>query len=272
VNGIQALMFARDRHSFALSDFQRISDQQQLLSSLLHEAISSGTLTNPVRLSDFLHAALSAIRVDQNLNVTSLADELRTVPPNQVTFTTVPIKNMNYTTPTGESAVLWDSAAASTLFNRIKTDQTVTGKTPHPHRSGGGHHSSRPRVKPADVAVNIWNGTLISGLSAETGRQLATAGFAVNRSGLTWDTHDIRRTIIGYPPGKLSWARLLHKALPGAKLRQVSSLTRLRVILGTTGYSVSALPGSSPSPSPSPATPAPGTPGSSRTAAQAACH
>jgi LCP family protein required for cell wall assembly len=268
VNGIQALMFARDRHSFALSDFQRISDQQQLLSSLLHEAISSGTLTNPVRLSDFLHATLSAIRVDQTLNVTALADELRTVPPNQVTFTTVPIKNMNYTTPTGQSAVLWNSAAASTMFNRIKTDQPVTGRTPHPHRSG--HHPSRPTVKPADVAVDIWNGTLISGLSAGTGRQLATAGFAVNRSGLTWHTHDIGRTIIGYPPGKLSWARLLHKALPGAKLRQVPSLTRLRVILGTTGYSVSALPGSSPSPSP--ATPAPGTPGSSRTAAQAACH
>jgi LCP family protein required for cell wall assembly len=272
VNGIQALMFARDRHSFALSDFQRISDQQQLLSSLLHEAISSGTLTNPVRLSDFLHATLSAIRVDQNLNVTALADELRTVPPNQVTFTTVPIKNMNYTTPTGQSAVLWDSAAASTLFDRIKTDQPVTGKTPHPHPHRSGHHPSRPAVKPRDVAVDIWNGTLIGGLSADTGRQLATAGFAVNRSGLTWHIHNVGRTIIGYPPGKLSWARLLHKALPGAELRKVSSLTRLRVILGTTGHSVSALPGSSPSPSPSPATPAPGTPGSSRTAAQAACH
>ena len=158
------------------------------------------------------------------------------------------------------------------LINRIKTDQPVSGKTPapHPHRSGSGHHRSRPTVKPADVGVDIWNGTLIRGLSAATGRQLATAGFAVNRSGLTWANHDISRTIIGYPPGKLSWARLLHKALPGAELRQVSSLTRLRVILGATGNTFSPLPGSSPSPSPS--TPAPGSPGSSRTAAQAACH
>jgi LCP family protein required for cell wall assembly len=51
VNGIQALEFARDRHSFALSDFQRIADQQQILSSLMHEATSSGTLANPGRLS-----------------------------------------------------------------------------------------------------------------------------------------------------------------------------------------------------------------------------
>jgi hypothetical protein len=195
------------------------------------------------------------------------------VPPDKVIFTTVPIENMNYTTDTGQSAVLWDSRAASTMFNRIKTDQPVSGKTPAPHRSGAGtgagHKRAAPKVKPGDVAVDVWNGTLISGLSA-TGRQLATAGFAVNRSGLTWTTHDIARTVIGYPKGKLRWARLLHKALPGAELQQVSSLTRLRVILGASGYTVSSLPGSSPSPSPTAA--APGSPGSSRTAAQAACH
>src|SRR6266571_3495384 len=57
VDGIRALQYARDRHSFALSDLARISDQQQLLSSVLSEAISSGTLTDPVRFSRFLAAA-----------------------------------------------------------------------------------------------------------------------------------------------------------------------------------------------------------------------
>ena len=38
VDGITALKFARDRHSFALSDLARIKDQQQLLSSLFAEA------------------------------------------------------------------------------------------------------------------------------------------------------------------------------------------------------------------------------------------
>ena len=41
-----------------------------------------------------------------------LANELRTVPPSKVTFTTVPVADLNYTTPTGQSAVLWDSTAA----------------------------------------------------------------------------------------------------------------------------------------------------------------
>ncbi len=38
VNGITALKFVRDRHSFALSDLQRIKDQQQLIASLVSEA------------------------------------------------------------------------------------------------------------------------------------------------------------------------------------------------------------------------------------------
>jgi hypothetical protein len=239
------------------------------MSSLIHEAVSSGTLTSPGRLSAFLSAVLSAVRVDQNLNVTSLANELRTVPPSDVSFVTVPVSTMNYETPTGESAVLWDASAASTMFSRIKSDQPISAKTPAPKKTGT--HKAKPALKPGQVPVDIWNGTLISGLSAATGRQLATAGFDVHRAGLTWTSSDIPTTIIGYPPGKIAWARLLHKALPGAELQKVPSLTRLRVILGTAGYGFSPLPAAA-TPSPSPA-PSPGSPGSTpRTAVQAACH
>jgi LCP family protein required for cell wall assembly len=268
VSGITALEFARDRHSFALSDLARIGNQQQLLSSLLHEAISSGTLANPVRLSDFLHATLAALRVDQHLNVSSLASELRTVPPSDVTFSTVPIGNLNYTTPDGESAVQWDSAAAGKLFSRLRTDQP----TVHPAgQKKATHRKKRRAVKPAQVAVDIWNGTLISGLSASTGTQLASSGFHVVRSGLTWSVHDVARTEIDYPAGQAARARLLHKALPGAALKQVKGLPRLRIILGAAGYGVSPLPAQ--------ATPAPTSPTSpvspinpTRTAAQDACR
>src|SRR5579875_2272748 len=69
VDGITALAYARDRHSFATSDLARIQDQQRLLSSALTEAIGSGLLANPIRLSHFLSAALSALTVNQGLHV-----------------------------------------------------------------------------------------------------------------------------------------------------------------------------------------------------------
>ncbi len=158
VGGITALEYARDRHSFATSDLARIQDQQRLLASMLNEAISSGTLANPLKLSRFLGAALAAIKVDQGLNVSSLADQLRGISPHNVRFMTVPLSNYNYQTPSGESAVLWDASAAQELFSEMKNDQPATRPArPQPR------HSAGPRR--GQVPVAVWNGTLISGLS-----------------------------------------------------------------------------------------------------------
>jgi LCP family protein required for cell wall assembly len=153
VGGIRALQFARDRHSFALSDLARISDQQQLLSSVLSEAVSSGTLTNPVKFSRFLAAATSATRVDQQFNVVGLADQLRYIKPGNVSFTTVPLASTNYQAPNGESAVLWNATAASALFARIKADQPVTPRKHPGHRSGApGGQPSVWQAKPKTAA------------------------------------------------------------------------------------------------------------------------
>ncbi len=142
VNGITALEYARDRHSFATSDLARIQDQQRLLSSMLTEAISSGTLANPVKLDHFLHAALSAIKVDQGLNVAALADQMRGISPSHVRFMTVPLSNYNYQAPDGQLAVLWDTPESRALFSELKNDQPATKPKPVPRRA------ARPEAAP----------------------------------------------------------------------------------------------------------------------------
>jgi LCP family protein required for cell wall assembly len=129
VDGVTALEFARDRHSFPTSDLARISDQQQLLSSAFTEATTSGVLANPVRLQQVLASVTAAVRVDRGFNLIQLSDELRGVKASDVWFTTVPIASDNYQTPSGESAVLWNQPAAAALFNRIQTD---TARPPRP--------------------------------------------------------------------------------------------------------------------------------------------
>ena len=257
VNGITALKYARDRHSFAASDLARITDQQSLVASLLQEAISSGTVTNPLRLSRFLATVPSVIKVDQNLNLTALADQLRGITPAEVRFLTVPLANTNYLTPTGESAVLWNSAAAGRLFGALRADQPV-GST-----AASTAHASQPRLRPSQVAVDVYNGTLIGGLSASTGAALSALGFQVH-SGLNWPAHDITRSLIQFPPGQRAGARLVRTALPGATLSQTSGLPRIRVVLGTADHTVRG-GGTAPAPPASTAT-------GSRSAAQAACR
>jgi LCP family protein required for cell wall assembly len=259
VNGITALKYARDRHSFAASDLARITNQQSLVASLLQEAISSGTLANPLRLSRFLAALPGVVKVDQNLDLTALADQLRGITPAEVRFLTVPLANTNYLTPTGESAVLWNSGTAGRLFGALRADQPV-GPTP-----AAAARASGPRLRPSQVAVDVYNGTLIGGLSASTGAALSALGFQVH-SGLNWPAHDITRSLIEFPPGQRAGARLLRTALHGAALSQTSGLPRIRVVLGTADHTVS---GGSPAPTPASAA---STATGSRSAAQAACR
>jgi LCP family protein required for cell wall assembly len=150
VNGVTALMFARDRHSSAGPDLARIQDQQQLIASALSQAIKSGTLANPARLEKVLSAVSAAIKVDQGFNVVSLADELRGISPSQITFTTVPLASVNHLTPHGQSAVLWDQSAASALFAALKNDQVpLTALAPAPTGKPAGHPPRRGQASPA---------------------------------------------------------------------------------------------------------------------------
>jgi LCP family protein required for cell wall assembly len=266
VDGVTALEFVRDRHSFALSDLQRIKDQQQLLSSMLAEATSAGVLTNPLELQRFLSAAAGAVTVDKGFNVIQLADELRGVRGSDVTFTTVPIASINYMTPTGQSAVLWDKTASAALFKAIRDD---TGLPAHHKRarSGSRGKSKTPSVSPASVHVDVYNGTEIVHLSADTGHELAALGFAIHKAGLNWAHHNVGQTVIQYPPGSEAAAKALRAVMPGAVLQQVTGLVRLRLVLGTTGRTVKAAAGSHPAASQS-TTPAI----QGKTAAQAACQ
>jgi LCP family protein required for cell wall assembly len=255
VNGLTALEYARDRHSFALSDLARIQDQQRLLASLLSEAIKSGTLADPVKLSRFLRAAVAAVKVDQSLNVTALADQLRGISSGNVAFMTVPLASINYLTPTGQSAVLWDATASRALFAKLEADQAVT----KPAATSRG--KSPGSLKRSQVPLDVYNGTLIGGLSAGTGADLTQLGFPVT-AGLTWTRQDITQTLIEYPPGHLAAAKLVQRVMPGATLRQVSGLAKIRIVLGTDGNTVtrtsaSTGPGSASSPA--------------KTAAQYAC-
>ncbi len=224
-------------------------------------------LADPVRLERFLSSVTSVVKVDSGFNLIRLADELRGLRPSNITFTTVPIATASYVTPTGQDAVLWDAKAATALFSWLKKDAGTARPAGSRSRSRSGSHGTATITR-AQVSVDIYNGTLIGGLSATTGAQLTSAGFSVHKAGLNWPVHDVAQTLIEYPSGQAAAARLLAKAMPGAALRVVAGLARIRLVLGVSGHAVvaAASPGTQSSPA------ATGAPGQSRTAAQDACR
>ena len=101
-----------------------------------------------------------------------LADQLKNVSTDDVAFATVPLADVDYKTPTGESAVLWDKTGAKELFRGSPpTRRSPSPPTPRAdaHPAPAASPSTTPlTVPPARIAVRVLNGTMITGLGAQT--------------------------------------------------------------------------------------------------------
>ncbi|MFF5211387.1 LCP family protein [Streptosporangium sp. NPDC000396] len=243
LDGVKALAYARTRAT-ARSDLDRIDRQQQVISALLHRALSSDTLTNPAKLAAFVNTTLGTLRVDDPLrkNLLGLANQLKAISTDDVAFATVPLADVDYKTPTGESAVLWDKEGAKDLFRRIAADEqlikpakptaSVTPSTPAPTPSPSASATALT-VPPSRIAVRVLNGTLITGLGSRTRADLQKAGFLVPEAAGDTRERDHEKTVIRYGPGREDSARTLAAALPGAEVRQVDGIgDRVEVIVG----------------------------------------
>ncbi|WP_030044441.1 LCP family protein, partial [Streptomyces resistomycificus] len=129
VEGEQALAFLRTRHSFGnQGDLDRIKVQQQFLGSLMRKMSSGDTLTSPRKLLKLAEAATEALTVDSALgDVNTLKDvalELKKVPPKNITFTTIPVRD----NPAEKikATVVVDEATAPQVFDMIKNDISFT--------------------------------------------------------------------------------------------------------------------------------------------------
>ncbi|MFF3664326.1 LCP family protein [Microtetraspora malaysiensis] len=244
LNGADALAYARTRAT-ARSDLDRIDRQQQVISALMQKALSGGTLTNPAKLTGLVNSALKTLTVDDALkkDVLGLVGQLKDVSTDDVSFATVPLSDVNFTTPTKESAVLWDKKAAHELFQRIDSDQPLTGPTAtaspksSPKVSPSASASPALTVPPRRISVRVLNGTLITGLGARTKTALVEAGFMVPAPAGDTAKRDTTTTVVRYAKGREDSARTVAAAIPGSELRE-ANVQGVEVIVGQTHNTV----------------------------------
>ncbi|RCG27986.1 LytR family transcriptional regulator [Sphaerisporangium album] len=275
LDGVKALFYARTRAT-ARSDLDRIDRQQQVISALLHRALSGGTLANPAKLTGLVGSTLKTLTVDDALakDMLGLANQLKDVSTDDVAFTTVPLADVDYRAPTGESAVLWDKAAARDLFRRIGDDEPLvkpavtktaipapsstppTSPSPDPAATSGAKELTVP---PERIAVRVVNGTAITGLGARTKADLLRMGFQVPSAPGDTATRNYTDPVVRYPAGREESARTVAAAIPGAELRE-ADVAGVEVIVGSkysgvrkvTVKDTAASPSTSPSASGSP--------------------
>ncbi|MFI0417952.1 LCP family protein [Spongiactinospora sp. 9N601] len=243
LDGIKALAYARTRAT-ARSDLDRIDRQQQVISALLNQALSRGTLTDPTKLSALIESALSALTVDDALSddLLGLATQLKDVSTDDVTFAQVPLADPDYKTPSGESAVLWDKQRSRDLFRRIAADEQLTKPSPKPSvkASVGATSSAKATpgpqavtIPPERIAIRVLNGTGVTGRGATVRADLLKAGFRVPDQAGNAARTDFQKTVIRYGPGRADSARTVAAALKGAELRRADELgARIEVVVG----------------------------------------
>jgi LCP family protein required for cell wall assembly len=98
ISGDVALAFVRQRHGLPQGDIDRIARQQQFIGSLVNKVLSKGTLLDPFKLTGFLDAATSSLKVDEGLkagDLKKLALRMRHFSSHGVLFTTVPVTSIN---------------------------------------------------------------------------------------------------------------------------------------------------------------------------------
>jgi LCP family protein required for cell wall assembly len=116
VDGITALAFSRDRHSFrALGDVQRAANQRRVVAAAGKKVKSPWTFVNPVRYLRLNQAAVSSLKVGKGTGPVALAKFALAMAGG----------GKSCTMPLSDLAVHWDRTRALALLKLVKEDRTA---------------------------------------------------------------------------------------------------------------------------------------------------
>jgi LCP family protein required for cell wall assembly len=250
INGIQALAFWRTREDIGTgSDLQRIQRDQFMSAQVVKGVLSSGLLSNPLRLLGVVSDAAASMTTDSGMTVSDLVqigESLHDLSSKNVQFVTAP----NEPWPPEPSR--------DQVFTAIAHDVTVPKVSTTPAASA----SSPPVLtNPSNVKVEVLNGSGVTGIAGQTAAGLTSLGFDVTGTGDA-GSFTYTNSVIEYPSAaELAEVNTLKKELANVTELQDPSLPAgtVALILGSefTGLVAQSSPspaasGSQPSPSASP--------------------
>ncbi len=168
ITGTQALNLvrARDVVGDTLSDLARIRRQQIVLSAILRQVTTAGTLLNPAKLDDFLQAFVKNTVTD-NVTVDDLvmlAGSLGNLTPGIVNFYTLPTTDSTIT----PGALEVDTPAAQKIFAAMLADRPVTTTSPTAvaRTTAATRGSTRTTASPTDRASTAGAASTVESVNA----------------------------------------------------------------------------------------------------------
>ena len=269
INGIQALAFWRTREDIGTgSDLERIQRDQFMSAQVVKDVLGSGLLSNPIRLLSVVSDAAAQMTTDSGMTVGDLVEigeSLHHLSSQNVQFLTAP----NQPWPVDNDRVQFAQPQADEVFSAIAHDVTVpkVSTTPTPVPTS----AQVLTTSPADVKVQVLNGSGAPGIAAQAAAGLTSRGFDVTGTGDA-PTFSYTNSVIEYASiADMAEVNTLKQALSNVTDLKDASLTpgTIELILGSdfTGLAAQASPSPSVSPtvqqsgSPNPTVSPTGSPG-----------
>ncbi|MFJ8902617.1 LCP family protein [Streptomyces sp. NPDC102370] len=244
VEGVEALQWLRTRHAWG-SDILRTRAQRMYMNSMIRTLRGQNVFTDTGRLTGLAEAATKSLRVSEEIGsvkkLYDLAMQLRTVPPDRITMTTLPTvadpQNANHLLPAGESA--------ERMWAMLRDDVSFDKKGGRTTQNGGGKASRQVRTAdpsaPDDrIEVLVSNATRsategpVAGRAGVIAQELAAKGFtrAVRDTSAALAEE---RTVVRYPSAGLQGdAQRVAKSLgiPMTSVRRSADVAGVTVVVG----------------------------------------
>ena len=181
INGIQALAFWRTREDIGTgSDLERIQRDQFMSAQVVKGVLSSGLLSNPLRLLSVVTDAAASMTTDSGMTVSDLveiAESFHNVSSENVQFITVP--NQPWTQ--NPDRIQFEQPQADQVFSAIAHDTTVPKASPASASPSAG--AQVLTTSPSKVKVEILNGAGVPDLATQAATGLISRGFDVTGTG-----------------------------------------------------------------------------------------
>ena len=232
INGIQALAFWRTREDIGNgSDLERIQRDQFMSAQVVKGVLNSGLLSNPIRLVEVITDAAASMTTDAGMTVSDLVqigESFRDLSSQNVQFITVP----NEPWTQNPDRVQFLQPQASQVFAAIARDMTVPKVSTTPGPTGGAQVLT---TSPANVKVEVLNGSGVSRIASEAAAGLTSRGFDVTGTGDA-PSFAYTNSVIEYSSAAdMAAVNTLKKELTDVTSLQVASLTpgTVDLILGS---------------------------------------
>ena len=226
VQGRSALAFVRQRHGLPNGDLDRIRRQQAFLAGAASKILSVSTLADPAALNDLVTAVHRSVIFDKDFSVLTFAEQLVNLSAGNINFATLPTDGPE--TSTNTDALATNPAEVTAFFQAINAGAPAAPTTP----------PTQATVNPATITVDVKDGTIADGVTANTADTITKAGFTLGSRGVVAGIgpgHEQQTTEIHYPADGQTAARQVKDALRVGALAQDDAIKtgHLLVVVGT---------------------------------------